>query len=55
MLQRVQCFLLLGVMASVSLHAQAPRRPPFGGGAFRVSGGVSRRGGHVDYEAAAEW
>ena len=28
MLQRVQCFLLLGVMASVSLHAQAPRRPP---------------------------
>ena len=35
MLRRVQCFLLLGVLASVSLHAQAPDRPPSGSGGSR--------------------
>ena len=35
MLRKVQCFLLLGVLASVSLQAQARDRPPSGAGGSR--------------------
>ena len=35
MLRKVQCFLLLGVLASASLHAQARDRPPSGAGGSR--------------------
>ena len=35
MSRKVQCFLLLGVLASASLHAQARDRPPSGAGGSR--------------------